>query len=127
MLAGEEIEKQLPGGKVKKKTKPEIVVSSEKRNKNKMTTTVTGLELFGIKLSEASKLFGKKFACGASVTKTATGTEQIEMQGDFLDKIPELVVKNYGTSHSVSRDSVYIVVEKKKRKAFGDDEEEGDS
>ncbi len=37
-----------------------------------------------MKLAEAGKLFGKKFACGASVVKTASGTEQIEMQGDFL-------------------------------------------
>ena len=45
-----------------------------------MTTTVTGLELFGIKLPEAAKAFGKKFACGCSVVKNAAGAEQIDMQ-----------------------------------------------
>jgi len=35
---------------------------------------------FNVKLSEASKAFGKKFACGCSVTKNATGEEQIDMQ-----------------------------------------------
>lgn len=56
------------------------------RNKKKMITTVTGLELFGVKLQEASKLFGKKFACGCSVTKSAIGTDQIDMQvRSFLD------------------------------------------
>lgn len=78
--AGQEIEKQLPGGKVKTKAKAEIIIQTAVRNKTKNTTSVSGLELFGIKLSEASKLFGKKFACGASVTKNPLGTEQIEMQ-----------------------------------------------
>jgi hypothetical protein len=38
------------------------------------------LELFGVKLAEASKKFGKKFACGASVTKDASNKEQIDVQ-----------------------------------------------
>jgi translation initiation factor 1 (eIF-1/SUI1) len=58
----------------------QVVLEKHMRNRKKMTTTVTGLELFGIKLAEASKLFGKKFACGCSVTKTATGGEQVDMQ-----------------------------------------------
>ena len=37
-----------------------------------------GLETFGIKLAEASKLFGKKFASGASITKNAMEKDQIE-------------------------------------------------
>jgi hypothetical protein len=57
-----------------------VVLESHTRNKKKCVTTVTGLEGFGVKLSEAAKLFGKKFACGASVVKNATGTEQIDMQ-----------------------------------------------
>jgi density-regulated protein DRP1 len=56
------------------------VIEKHTRNKKKMTTTVTGLELFGVKLAEASKTFGKKFACGCSVTKSAAGVEQIDMQ-----------------------------------------------
>jgi density-regulated protein DRP1 len=59
---------------------PQVVLESHTRNKKKCVTTVTGLEGFGVKLSEAAKLFGKKFACGASVVKNATGTEQIDMQ-----------------------------------------------
>lgn len=77
---GNEIEKQLPGGKVKKKQKPQIVLESHTRNKKKCVTTVMGLDGFGVKLGDAAKLFGKKFACGASVTKSATGAEQIDMQ-----------------------------------------------
>jgi translation initiation factor 1 (eIF-1/SUI1) len=77
---GNEIEKQLPGGKVKKKQKAQIVLESHTRNKKKCVTTVTGLDSFGVKLADASKIFGKKFACGASVVKDATGAQQIDMQ-----------------------------------------------
>jgi density-regulated protein DRP1 len=70
----------LPGGKVKKKSKPQVVLESHTRQRKKCVTSVTGLEGFGIKLSDAAKLFGKKFACGASVVKTPTGGEQIDMQ-----------------------------------------------
>jgi hypothetical protein len=38
------------------------------------------LDLFGVKLADASKKFGKKFACGASVTKDASNKEQIDVQ-----------------------------------------------
>ncbi len=59
---------------------PQVLIETNTRNKKKMVTTVTGLELFAVKLSDASKAFGKKFACGCSVTKSPTGTDQIDMQ-----------------------------------------------
>ena len=39
---------------------PQIVLETAKRQGKKMTTSVAGLEHFGIKLSDASKVFGKK-------------------------------------------------------------------
>eukprot|EP00879_Flechtneria_rotunda_P000989 GHRR01001123.1.p1 GENE.GHRR01001123.1~~GHRR01001123.1.p1 ORF type:complete len:183 (+),score=65.81 GHRR01001123.1:148-696(+) len=121
---GNEIEKQLPGGKVKKKQKPQVVLESHTRNKKKCVTTITGLESFGVKLSEAAKLFGKKFACGASVTKSATGTEQIDMQGEFVDKLAELVVKQYGSSNNIGKGDIYMIQEKKKVPYFDEDSEQ---
>lgn len=50
------------------------------RNKKKCITTIAGLDAFGVKLAEASKLFGKKFASGASVVKNAEGKEHIDVQ-----------------------------------------------
>ncbi|EFJ47123.1 hypothetical protein VOLCADRAFT_105191 [Volvox carteri f. nagariensis] len=123
--AGADVEK-LPGGKVKKKTKPQVVLSVAQRQKNKSTTTVAGLEQFGVKLSEAGKLFGKKFACGASVVKTASGGEQIEMQGDFLHQIPELLLKNY---KNITKDDIFYVDAadgKKKKNYFADGDDDGD-
>lgn len=54
----------------------------------------------GIKLAEASKLFGKKFACGASVVKTATGTEEIDVQGDVSDDMVDFIFEKWGVSKS---------------------------
>ena len=39
---GEEIEKQLPGGKVKKKAVPEVVLEISTRSKKKCVTTILG-------------------------------------------------------------------------------------
>ncbi|KAG2494990.1 hypothetical protein HYH03_006923 [Edaphochlamys debaryana] len=115
-----EEEKKLPGGKVKKKTKAQVLISVAQRQKNKSTTTVAGLELFGVKLSEAGKIFGKKFACGASVVKTPSGGEQIEMQGDFLLQIPDLLLKNY---KNITKEDVFFVdmADGKKKKNFYED------
>ncbi|WZY74743.1 hypothetical protein YC2023_021127 [Brassica napus] len=48
----------------------EVIIEKVVRNKRKCITIVKGLELFGIKLSDASKKLGKKFATGASVVKS---------------------------------------------------------
>ncbi|XP_058111403.1 uncharacterized protein LOC131254711 [Magnolia sinica] len=42
--------------------KQEVIIEKAVRNKHKCVTIVKGLELFGVKLSEASKKLGKKFA-----------------------------------------------------------------
>ena len=66
--------------KKKKSGQPEVVLERNTRNKKKCITTITGLDAFGVKLGEASKLFGKKFASGASVVKNAEGKEHIDVQ-----------------------------------------------
>lgn len=121
---GNEIEKQLPGGKVKKKSKPEVVIERAVRNKKKCITTVAGLDRFGIKLAEASKLFGKKFASGASVTKNATGGEEIDIQGDVLDGVAELVVKTYGPKNGLEKKHVFYIDNKKKVPYFDDGDDD---
>lgn len=59
---------------------PQVVLERNTRNKKKCVTTISGLDLFGVKLAEASKIFGKKFASGASIVKNAEGKEQIDIQ-----------------------------------------------
>ncbi len=40
-----------------------------------------------MKLAEASKLFGKKFASGASITKNAMEKDQIEARPSWLQNL----------------------------------------
>lgn len=87
--------KRLPGGKVKKKDKQEVVIEKVVRNKRKCITTVKGLDLFGVKLSDASKKLGKKFATGASVVKGPTDKEHIDVQGDISYDIVEFITDTW--------------------------------
>ncbi|CAN6680845.1 unnamed protein product [Malus baccata var. baccata] len=87
--------KRLPGGKIKKKDKQEVTIEKVTRNKRKCITTVKGLELFGVKLSDASKKLGKKFATGASVVKGPTEKDQIDVQGDIAYDIVEFITDTW--------------------------------
>ncbi|XP_062028741.1 translation machinery-associated protein 22-like [Rosa rugosa] len=87
--------KRLPGGKVKKKEKLEVIIEKVTRNKRKCITTVKGLELFVVKLSGASKKLGKKFATGASVVKGPTEKDQIDVQGDIFYDIVEFITDTW--------------------------------
>lgn len=63
-----------------------VTITRTTRNKKKTITNVAGLEHFdGVKVADAAKAFGKKFACGASVTKGATGKDEIDVQGDVSE------------------------------------------
>eukprot|EP00850_Spirogloea_muscicola_P004028 SM000017S02768 [mRNA] locus=s17:152483:154743:+ [translate_table: standard] len=90
-----EVVKKLPGGKTKKKERPEVLVEKFTRNKRKAVTTIKGMELFGVKLADAAKKFGKRFASGASVVKGPTEKEQIDVQGDIMYEVVEFVTSNW--------------------------------
>jgi density-regulated protein len=118
--AAEAAEKSSGGGSKKKnKGAPMVVLEKNVRNKKKCITTISGLDMFGVKLNEAAKMFGKKFASGASVNKTPDGKEQIDCQGDFLDQAAELILKQY--KDSVKREDVYFIENKKKERYFTDE------
>lgn len=101
-------------GKPKKKREREIVISLATRQRKKAITSVEGLDLFGVKLSDAAKVFGKKFACGSSVVTNPSLREQIDIQGDVQDPIPELILKNYGKSHGIEKSSIVLIVDKQR-------------
>mgnify|MGYP002633349966 CR=1 FL=1 len=82
-----------------------------------------GMDLFGVKLPEASKLLGKKFACGSSVTKTAEGKEQVEVQGDVAARAAAVILASYGGGAGGLAEGQFFIVENKKRRpAFGGEE-----
>ena len=88
-----------------------VLIKRVERNKRKYVTTIGGLEAHGFDLKKTAKEFGKKFATGSSVTKTASGGEEIVVQGDNSDEIFDWIV-DVG---KVPEDNVDIVEDKKKK------------
>ena len=93
-----------------------ILIKRVERNKRKYVTAVSGLEAHGLDLKKVAKDFGKKFATGSSVTKTASGGEEIVVQGDLSDEIYEWVVEGY---EGIPEENVECVEDKKKGKGGG--------
>jgi density-regulated protein DRP1 len=116
---GDEQPKESSKSSKKKKSKePAVVIETNKRNKRKTTTIITGLDLFGVKLPEAAKMFKTKFASGCAVTKNAENKEELTCQGDFLDQAVTLILKNYNVDKKV-----IFKLESKKRVPYFDDDE----
>jgi density-regulated protein len=101
-------------GKPKKKPPKEIVISLATRQRKKAITSVEGLDLFGVKLGDAAKVFGKKYACGSSVVTNPSQKEQIDIQGDVQDVLPELILKQYGSSHAIEKNQIILIVDKQR-------------
>jgi len=90
-----------------------VTIKRVERNKRKYVTAVSGLEAFGLDLKRVSKDFGKKFATGSSVTKVASGGEEIVVQGDVSDEIEEFLWERY---KEIPEDNIELVEDKKKKK-----------
>lgn len=108
-----ELEKEKPGKKKKAKAK-EVLVTRATRQRKKAITSVEGLELFGVKLADAAKVFGKKYACGASVVTNPSQKEQIDIQGDVQELVPELILEKYGKANGIDAKMVIMVVDKQR-------------
>jgi len=70
-----------------------VTVELVERTKRKRATYVGGLELFGIKLADAAKLFRHKFATGCNPAKDRPGS--IVIQGDVKFEVVELIKNEY--------------------------------
>ena len=107
------------------------MIKRVERNKRKFVTHVIGLEHFGtpdvppidrsthppslpwhvcvcalglgIELKKAAKKCAGKFACGASVTKSKAGVDEIVIQGDVADGVRVLLLSEYSEVRSHSR------------------------
>jgi translation initiation factor 1 (eIF-1/SUI1) len=53
-----------------------------------------------LKIKDVAKAMGKAFACGASVSDTATGGKEIVIQGDVIDALANMLVETYNVSNS---------------------------
>ncbi|KAJ9056388.1 Translation machinery-associated protein 22 [Entomophthora muscae] len=96
-----------------KKDKARVTIKRIERNKRKFITSISGLEVLGVDLKKASKLFAGKLACGASVTKNNQGADEIVVQGDVSDFLLELIPKTWST---ISEDKIDLVEDKKNKK-----------
>lgn len=93
------------------KAQAQVLIKRVERNKRKFVTAVSGLEAHGMDLKKVAKEWGKKFATGSSVTKTASGGEEVVVQGDNSDEIFDWVVDVAG----VPEDNVECIEDKKKK------------
>lgn len=99
-----------------KKMSAKVLIKRVERNKRKYVTAVSGLEAHGLDLKKVAKDFGKKFATGSSVTKTASGGEEIVVQGDLSDEIYDWITETYG---DIPEENVDCIEDKKKKGAGG--------
>ncbi|KAL8850810.1 MAG: hypothetical protein Q9221_004224 [Calogaya cf. arnoldii] len=95
------------------KAQAQILIKRVERNKRKYVTAVSGLEAHGMDLKKVAKEWGKKFATGSSVTKTASGGEEVVVQGDNSDEIFDWVVDVAGVPEA----NVDCIEDKKKKAA----------
>lgn len=97
--------KNAIGAKVVKESEKEakvrIVIAKIQRQKRKFVTAVAGMDTIpGLKLKDAAKLFGKKFASGAAVSDTPSGAKEIVIQGDVNFDLVPLIIKEYKVAAS---------------------------
>ncbi|KAE9961537.1 hypothetical protein BLS_001819 [Venturia inaequalis] len=95
-----------------KRASSKVLIKRIERNKRKYVTCVQGLENFNYELKKISKDFGKKFACGSSVTKIPGGGEEITVQGDVAYDIEEWMID---TMKEIPEDNIEVIEEKKKK------------
>lgn len=95
-----------------RKAAAKVLIKRVERNKRKFVTVVSGLEAHGLDLKKMAKEFGKKFATGSSVTKTASGGEEITVQGDVSDDVYDFLVENHD---DIPEENIDCIEDKKKK------------
>lgn len=97
-----------------RKAAAKVLIKRVERNKRKYVTVVSGLEEHGLDLKKIAKELGKKFATGSSVTKTASGGEEITVQGDVSDDVYDWLTDKYG---DIPEENIDCIEDKKKKGA----------
>ncbi|KAG2420554.1 hypothetical protein HFD88_000166 [Aspergillus terreus] len=98
-----------------RKASSKVQIKRVERNKRKHVSVVTGLEIYGLENKKVAKELGKKFATGSSVTKSASGTEEITVQGDVSEDIKEWLLEVYGGE--IPEANIELIEDKKKKAA----------
>jgi density-regulated protein DRP1 len=95
-----------------RKAAAKVLIKRVHRNKSKYVTVVSGLEEHDLDLKKIAKELGKKFATGSSVTKTASGGEEITVQGDVSDELYDWLCENH---EEIPEDNIDCIEDKKKK------------
>ncbi len=92
--------------KKSKTVETRIVVTRVQRQKRKYVTVIAGIETIpDLKIKDAAKLFGKKFASGATVNEDARGQKEVVIQGDVMLEVPNVLIAEY----KVAPTSIYFL------------------
>jgi density-regulated protein DRP1 len=118
-----------------------VLIRRVERNRRKCVTAVSGLEAHGLDVKRVAKDFGKRFATGSSVTKSAAGggggggaggsssstagggggggggagaeaADEIVVQGDLSDEIYEWIREHYA---EIPAENIDLVDDRKKK------------
>jgi density-regulated protein len=88
-----------------------ITISKSARKARKRLTFITGLDdIDGINMKDTAKNLGKKFACSSSLSASDTGKQQIQLQGDCVTELLDVLPKMFG----ISEDQIVVSEEKRK-------------
>jgi density-regulated protein DRP1 len=111
-----------PKGKKGQKQPQPIQIKRVDRNKRKTTTTIENIQLYpSIDMKKLAKSIANKFACGASVSKNASGQEEIVVQGDVgMDVVPLILAAGGG---QVSESQCVFVDGSKKSKKSAEEQQ----
>lgn len=109
------------GGETKKKSKRagvgskkkaaavvecKVVIARVQRQKKKFVTAVVGLETVpDLRLKDATKALGKKFASGVSINEAANGSKEVVIQGDVSYDLPPY----FATEFNVPMEAMYML------------------
>ena len=85
----------LLSGKGKKKVDQAVVLEVKVRSGKKKVTLVHGLDLFGHNMEDVARQLKKVFCCGAGVASAAGQLDFIEIQGDFIQQLMDLLPAKY--------------------------------
>lgn len=87
------LKKKAAAGAVETK----VMIARVQRQKRKFVTVVSGLDTVpDLKLKDASKALGKKYASGASINESANGkSKEIVIQGDVASVLPGFIASEF--------------------------------
>lgn len=92
--------------------KARVIIQTIFRSPRKSVTHIVGMEDWRLDIKAMCKMFANKFACGCAPSKNAAGIEEIIIQGDFADELPDIISEFYP---QIPRSQIEIQKCKKKK------------